>query len=137
MVYKRLLRLDTIYNDTVGERCFNVRCNAVYVPVNFPNQCPSMVPLLRRFSSDPAWVFWTVTMSISSSCIRRARYSLFEIEIPLILIWQILRFDFKDRGSFHLNLNLNLSFVSSLKPCYGVDCWYSKEGQCAWLPTSL
>jgi hypothetical protein len=28
--------------------------------------------------------------------IRRARYSLFEMKIPSILIWQILRFDPKD-----------------------------------------
>jgi hypothetical protein len=48
-------------------------------------------------SSDPTWISWTVTMPISSSCIRRARYSLFEMKIPSILIWQILRFDRKDR----------------------------------------
>jgi hypothetical protein len=77
----------------VGERCPVRYCNPINVYLG-------MVPLLRRFSSDPAWVAWTVTMSISSSCIRRARYSLFEMEIPeipSILIWQILRFDLMDR----------------------------------------
>jgi hypothetical protein len=106
-----------LINDAaVRERCFNVRCNAVLVTVNSPNQCiswcsPSSTKIF--FKSSVGFL----DSNYVSSCIRRARYSLFEIEIPSILIWQILKFDPKDsKLRFELEFEFPFCFIM-VSPC--------------------
>jgi hypothetical protein len=96
---------------TVGERCFNVRCDAVYVSVNIPNKCISL------YSSSSTKIFFRSGVGFLDS---NNVYIFIMHKVSKIFTLRDGHFfdiDTADleilapkTGSFHLNLNLKISF---------------------------